>query len=60
MDFLCCIFNEYIIIYFFGLEHDTKDAIILRSSYFDTRITSFIFDDDEEEKNNGEEIIEEI
>ena len=54
MDVLCCIFNEYIIIHFFGLEHDTKDAIDFRSNELDINY----MDDDREEKNNEEELVE--
>ena len=31
MDFFGCIYNEYIILYFCGLEHDTKDQISYRA-----------------------------
>ena len=56
MDFLCCIFNEYIIFSFFGLDHDTKDAISLRADEIYTRDISNI-DDISEENNNEEELV---
>ena len=36
MDFFGCVYNEYIILFFCGLEHDTKDQISSRAESVDT------------------------
>ena len=69
ISFFGCVFNEYIILYFCGLENETKDIIAERAQRFENapekykhRI-SIINDDNDSEnanddnKNNGEDLV---
>ena len=57
-DFFFCVYNEYIILYCCGLEHDTKDEITRRGSSmdFELMLTKTIDEDYDilSEKNNIE------
>ena len=53
--FFSCVYNEYIILFCFGLEHNTKDEIINRALQKDNQpimhaLTEDFYDDDEDEK----------
>ena len=48
-DFFGCIYNDYLILYCWGLEHDTKDAIIDRVATEEMVETKYSFEDDEED-----------
>ena len=52
MDFFCCLYNEYISLYCFGLEHDTKDSIAKRAILVEMNPENFNINDDEEEDDN--------
>ena len=41
-NFFCCIYNEYVILFLCGLEHDTKEQIIERSQSIENNSTSVI------------------
>ena len=51
VDFFSCVYNEYIIIFCCGLEHNTKDIIIERSSLLVNNPTDSLIKDFEEEQN---------
>ena len=58
VDFFSCVFNEYIMLFFCGLHHDTKDEIISRALSIENIPTDIILndinsiDDDEFTKSN--------
>ena len=56
-DFFSCVYNEFIIVSFCGLEYDTKDAISKRA--IETEMNPLIPEDDDDEKINDEKIIDE-
>ena len=41
-NFFCCIYNEYVILFLCGLEHDTKEKIIERSLSIENNSISVI------------------
>ena len=58
VDFFCCVHNEYIVIYYCGLDHDTRDAIDLRAIRYESLSLDEIDNIDELEEdiitNNSE------
>ena len=46
-DFLFCVYNEYIILFCCGLEHDTKDEITRRAETIDMALLNDKIDDDD-------------
>ena len=54
INFLGCVFNEFIILFCFGLEHDTKFGISLRAESFENKPNDLIIDDNQTEENNQE------
>ena len=55
MDFSFYVYNEYVTLYFCGLQHDTRNAIIKRSIEGEDNISEENFKEDEEENNNPRE-----
>ena len=47
-DFFCCVYNEFIIVTFFGLAYDTKDEISKRA--IETEMNNLITDDDDDKE----------
>ena len=55
-NFFCCIYNEYVILFLCGLEHDTKEQIIERAPRLDIQsLTSYDEQDDDSDENNNSE-----
>ena len=58
VDFFCCVHNEYIVIYYCGLDHDTRDAINFRANRYESLSLDEIDNTDEIEEdiitNNSE------
>ena len=53
IDFFCCVYNEYIILYCCGLEHETKDEITLRALSQEIEPSDYILDNDEDDDNSS-------
>ena len=53
IDFFCCVYNEYIILYYCGLEHETKDEISLRANIKEN-INRYSSIDDETNDNDSD------
>ena len=53
IDFFCCVYNEYIILYYCGLEHETKDEISLRANIKED-INRYSSIDDETNDNDSD------
>ena len=53
IDFFFYLYNEYIVLYYCGLEHDTEDEIILRSLDGEIHNLRFETEDDFLEDNNS-------
>ena len=49
IDFFCFVFNEYITLYCFGLDHDTSDTIVKRAMEREMHPANYDIDIDEEE-----------
>ena len=60
--FFGCVYNEYIILFCFGLEHNTKDEIIERSLFNDYKTSDYCISEnlDEEGDNSSSEKSSEI
>ena len=50
MVFLCCLHNEYIVLYYFGLEYDTEDEISNRGLSIEMNPLNFKLDDFEDDE----------
>ena len=51
-DFFCCVYNEFIILSFCGLEYNTKDEISKRA--LEIGLNSIVDEDDNNTVNNNE------
>ena len=66
MSFFGCVFNEYIILYCWGLERETQDEIAKRAvNQFQTELDDIdgindAFNDDENENNDNDNNIKKI
>ena len=62
--FFGCVYNEYIILFCFGLEHNTKDEIYERAIFNDNIISDYSLSDnlgeEEEDDNTSSRKISEI
>ena len=54
IDFLSCVYNEFIILFCCGLEHDTKFGISIRAELLENRPNSLIIEDNQTNDNNQE------
>ena len=54
VGFFGCVFNEFIILFCFGLQHDTKFDISKRAISANNIPTEYILDEDNSENNNLE------
>ena len=65
MDFFCCIYNEYIIIFCFGLEYDTRYAIYQRAKERENNLSNNsinvelddYYENENENNNENKELI---
>ena len=54
VDFFGCVFNEFIILFCCGLEHDTKFDISLRAELYVNKPNKSLLDESQNEKNSSE------
>ena len=55
-NFFGCIYNEYVILFLCGLEHDTTEKIIERAPRLDNQsFSSYDEQDDDSDENNSNE-----
>ena len=54
MSFCGCVFNEFLILFYCGLEHDTHNQVTNRS-FFESRMSNLLKNDEDDEIIIGSE-----